>query len=77
MTKKEILEDLHNGISADIFRNEINVSWYTKCLKEVKGKDANAKEKREKFNARLGAFSDSAEVGGFYLKEIKKRLKKC
>ena len=76
MTKKEILEDLHNGISADIIRNEINVLWYTKCKKLVKGKDINAKEKREKFNARLIAFGDSAKVGEFYLKEIEKRLKK-
>ena len=77
MTKKEILEDLHNGISADIIRNEINVLWYTKCKAEVKGKDANAKEKREKFEARLEAFGDSEKVGEFYLKEIKKQLKEC
>jgi len=77
MTKKEILEDLHNGISADIIRNEINVLWYTKCLKKVKGKDNNAKERRDKFRARLEAFSDSEKVGEFYLEEIKKRLKEC
>ena len=76
MTKKEILEDLHNGISADIIRNQINVLWYTKCLKEVKGKDGNAKDKRDKFNGRLQAFGDSEKVGEFYLKEIEKRLKK-
>lgn len=77
MTKKEILVDLHNGISADIVRNEINVLWYTKKEKEVKGKDANAKDMRNKFQERLKAFGDSEKVGEFYLKEIKKRLKEC
>ena len=77
MTRKEILQDLHNGISADIIRNQINVLWYTKCKKLVKGKDANAVERRKQFDARLIAFGDSEKVGEFYLKELKKRLKEC
>jgi len=77
MTQKEILEGLKDGISSDIIRNEINVVWYTKCLKDIKGKGKEKDEQRNHLKERLKTFGDSEGVGKFFLKEIKKRLKEC
>ena len=77
LTNKEILCQMHDGISSDIIRNEINVIWYTKKLKEIKGKGKVVDERRKEVQSRINVFSDAGVVGAFYLKEIKKRLKEC
>jgi len=75
MTKKEILIGLKDGITADIIRNEINVLWYIKKLKKVKGKGKDKEEQRKHLKEMISSFKDSEGVGEFFLKDINRRIK--